>query len=357
MPNSTEDVNQGRGTVMSIQPECPVFGLCGGCAYQDISYSEELAVKEKYLTGLLIRGLNLEENIFHPILPSSEPYHYRSRLDLTLKRTKTGGCLLGFQPQGVHQVVGVHACPIARWEISDFLPELKIRAEAVLPDKYRTANLVVRTGDDKRVLWGGIGKKSLVLKEKDYLWTDIRGKRIYYSLDTFFQANLTFLPRLMDQIESLVCLDSETLFFDLYAGVGLFGIYFADRVGHVVLVEESPNSVALSRFNAAHHRLKNVEIRFGKAESEILRIHTGRAWKRQVAIVDPPRKGLGQEAATLLARLKTLNALLYLSCYPESLLRDLRLFIGEGWKVIRVVPLDFFPRTQHLETLVLLQPY
>ena len=339
-----------------IEPLCPVFGACGGCAYQDISYPEELAKKERLLKQLFQGNLGLGDAVFDPVVASPEPYHYRNRLDLTLRRIKGGEIGLGFQPPLGHRLISIEACAIAREEISGFIPELTKQAARRLPADYRVANLVVRTGDDGKVLWGGIGRGSLALEEKDYLWTEIRGKRIFYSLDTFFQANLSILPLLMDRIRDLAVLDSKTILFDLYAGVGLFGIYFADRAGRVVMIEENASSLKLAGFNRAYHKMDQVEIRAGRVETELPLAASPAAGFRQAAIVDPPRRGLSPEALKALAAMKQFDSLFYLSCHVESLARDLGLFMEAGWHIEKVVPFDFFPKTLHLETLVLLKP-
>ena len=345
--------------ISKVAPLCPVFGVCGGCAYQDIPYSEELAAKERNLKELLGGKLTLDESVFEAVVPSPEPYHYRHRLDLSLKKRFHENKVeyeMGFQVPGSSRLVPVESCAIARREITDFMPELKKQAGARITEKYRTANLVVRTGDDGRVLWGGIGRRSLELLPKDYLWTEVRGRKIFYSLDTFFQANLSILPGLMDKIESLHAFNRETIFFDLYSGVGLFGICFAPQVAKVVMMEESPASVSLANFNTAYHGFKNVKIYQGLVESGLPAVLKEAGEGPRVAFVDPPRKGLAPAVLETLAASRAFEALFYLSCQPESLARDLEKFTSEGWKIEKIVPFDFFPKTNHLETLAVLKP-
>ena len=338
-----------------VEPLCPVFGICGGCFYQDISYADELCIKEKKLRGLFAKSFNLWGDVFQPLVPSPAPYYYRNRLDLTLARSK-GRVLIGFQSYSSKRLVSVGSCAIARKEILDFIPELQKQAQAKLPENYRRANLVVRTGDEGRVVWGGIGRRSLVLKEEDYLWTEISGKRIFYSLDTFFQANLSILPLLIDTIRSLARFDPGTLLWDLYSGVGLFGISFADQVKRVVMIEAGVESTRLAHFNATYHRLENVEIIGGKVEQELPKKINELEGKRNVGFVDPPRKGLSRTVLEMLVKQKNFESFFYLSCQPESLLRDLEVFCESGWKIKQIIPFDFFPRTSHLEVLALLEP-
>lgn len=340
----------------AVRPRCPVFGKCGGCAYQDRLYRDELILKEERLQAYLNDHCGIHRDLFKAIVPSPAEYQSRSRLDLSLKKNKAGDISLGFMPREGKSLVSVTECPIAREEISAFIPELKRRAEEKLPPDYRTANLVVKTDDTGRMLWGGIGRHSLRLEPKDYLWTEIEGRRVFYSLETFFQANLSILPALIREVRELSRMDRETIFLDLYAGVGLFGIVFAPEVKKTVMIEECPGSVQLARYNAAWHGDLTAEVLEGKVERALPFVLAREPERKMTAVIDPPRQGLSEAALECLAGAKSLSALLYLSCYPESLARDLQGFLGKGWRVMRVVPFDFFPKTHHIETLVLLRP-
>ncbi len=341
-----------------VQPLCPVFGECGGCQYQDIPYEEELRLKENQLKKLFTEHLSICDELFESIMPSAQHYHYRDRLDLKLLKTKQGEVSVGFSPEKRFKIVAVDQCPIARREISDFLPELKRQAVIRLPAKYRVANLVVRCGDSHRVHWGGIGRRSLELKPQDYFFTEIRGQKIFYSLDTFFQANLAILPVLMEKIRGLAIWKSKPTFYDLYGGVGLFAIALRDCASRVFLVEESVASIKLAQFNKDYHGFNNFEIISGRVEDHLpglLEIPEEKE-NQNVAMIDPPRAGLSSTALTTLSSTRNLSAILYLSCHPESLVRDLKIFLQHSWRIQNIWPLDFFPRTKHIETLVVLKP-
>ena len=342
-----------------VKPRCPIFGECGGCQYQDISYKDELKIKEAQLKNLFSESEELKgfvsKNTFAPIAASPKQYNYRNRLDMKLLKTRDQKVFMGFSPVARYSVVETDACDIAIKPISDFLPELKKQATEKLPQKYRNASLVVRTGDDGRVFWGGIGKRSLRMDEKDYFWTSISGKKIYYSLDTFFQANLSILPKLISTIKQLKILDKETTFYDLYGGVGFFGVSLYNQVKDVVLVEENIHATKIADYNVKVNGLSNFTIFSGRMEEHFAALPKEKKVQNKVAMIDPPRAGLSQDAAKILASTKAFNSLLYLSCNPGCLVRDLAIFTGNKWKIARIIPFDFFPRTKHLETLVLLK--
>ena len=337
---------------MKTEPLCPLFGTCGGCQYQDIPYEEELSRKEGILKELLTRELGFPENVFDPITPSPESYYYRNRLDLTLRKRNNGERQMGFMLPGTQRLQEVAACAIARKEINDFLPALKEEAVAKLPENYKTANLVVRVGEDGRVFWGGIGRRSLQMKEENYFWTTVKGRKIFYSLDTFFQANLSILEKIILRIESLIEWKKDTVFLDLYSGVGLFGIALANRAHEVVMIEEVVDSVTLARFNVSHHRLENIQMLVGKVETQLPEVLKDLREKPCAALIDPPRGGLVSAAIEALGEAQSPASLFYLSCSPESLARDLKHLAKVGWKARKIMPFDFFPRTRHLEALV-----
>ena len=190
------------------------------------------------------------------------------------------------------------------------------------------------------------------MKEEDYFWTTVKGRKIFYALDTFFQANLSILEKIVSKIESLIEWQGDTIFLDLYSGVGLFGIALADRAKEVVMIESGCDSVKLAHYNVQHHKLNRVKILEGQVEillPEVLKELNG---KPSVALIDPPRAGLAGSAIETLGQAKDLHSLFYLSCSPESLARDLKHLSRVGWQVRKIMPFDFFPRTRHLETLV-----
>jgi len=343
-----------KKSLRRISPLCPVFNECGGCQFQDISYQDELALKHEGLTELFARdGIN--DIVISPIVPSPKEYHYRCRLDLKFLKIRSGAMFMGFSPVKGYQVIEVESCPIAMEAISQFLPELKRQACEKIPAKYRNANLTIKTGDDGRIFWGGIGRKSLRMAPYDFLWTELEGRRIHYSLETFFQANLAILPSLMQVIRGLGVLDSGTTFFDLYGGVGLFGVTFADEVHGVILMEENGHAVTCAQHNTQWNRLKNVHLIEGRVEDFFASVLERVGSRRRVAMIDPPRAGLSPSVRDMLARAHGLDALIYLSCNPQTLVRDLKDLRPSGWRISEVIPFDFFPRTRHLETLVLMQ--
>lgn len=336
-------------------PRCPVFGRCGGCQYQDIPYTDELRLKASFLEKFLKEHLGGIAFDLLPPVPSPKIYHYRDRLDLRLKKTRAGSIHIGFSPQGRGPVLEIEQCPIAMEAISDFIPQLKKEAAAFLPAKYKMANLTVRCGEGQAVRWGGIGRRSLILQPEDYFVTRLCGKEIYFSLDTFFQANLSILPGVMEVLRSFNVWSKEASFFDLYGGVGLFGLCVHDLVRKVVNIEENVHAVKLARHNIEINKVPNMELFEGRVEAVLPGMLEKEASENNILMVDPPRAGLSPQAVGLLNSVKRSQYLIYLSCDPETLCGNLRDLVSGSWRIVSVQPFDFFPRTRHLETLVLLK--
>lgn len=338
-----------------LSQACPVFGVCGGCQYHDMDYPAELAMKESSLKEVLRAELPLEDRLFHPVASSPKILHYRNRLDLKLIHRRNGDVHVGFSPADRGPVIEIEACPIAMEAISSFIPRLRQEAAALIPKKYRMANLTVRCGEGEGVRWGGIGKRSLRLEARDYFHIDILGRRIYYSLDTFFQANLSILPSLIDFLRAQDIWSRDAVFFDLYGGVGFFGMCVNDLVSRVVNIEENVHAVRLARYNMSANTLGNVEALEGRVEDILPRLLAEASTGENIVMVDPPRAGLSKDAVSLLNGLERARYLVYLSCDPGNLAVNLKDLAAGGWDIVLVRPFDFFPRTRHLETLVILK--
>jgi len=336
-------------------PRCPVFGTCGGCQHQDIPYAEELRLKGAQLREELGRLIDVRSLNIQPVIASPQIYNYRSRLDLKLVKTRRGTIHIGFTPAEKGPVVEITACPIAMAQISAFLPQLREEATSRLTGRYQTANLTVRCGDGAAVHWGGIGRRSLRLEEKDYFSTKVCGLEICYSLDTFFQANLSILPDLARVLRSFPVWSKSASFFDLYGGVGLMGLMVHDLVGRVCNIEENVHSVRLANYNIVRNALSNVDVCEGRVEDLLPGLLAKSASDDNVVMVDPPRAGLSQDAVTHLIEMPRVRHLVYLSCSPASLAENLTDLNKALWETVIIQPLDFFPRTRHLETLVLLR--
>ncbi len=338
-----------------VAPVCSVYGRCGGCQYQHIPYEDELLLKESLLKELFAGKPGMSSVQFFPIVRSPREYGYRHRLDLKLTRWRDGQIFIGFSPVGKGPVIEVGSCPIAMEAVSSFIPQLRQEASSMLPPKYRMANLTVRCGDVGEPRWGGIGKRSLVLGKDEYLSVTIDQDKIFYSLDTFFQANLSILPVLRDVLRAFPIWSKDAVFFDLYGGVGLFSLMVRDLVKKVVDIEENVHAIRLAKHNMMYNRAANMDVFEGRVEEVLPMLLTSVTSSDNIVMVDPPRAGLSEDTIKLLGQIPRAKHLVYLSCDPQSFLENLNGLSTGGWRLKVVQPFDFFPRTRHLETLALFE--
>ncbi len=335
-------------------PLCPFFGQCGGCQYQDIPYEEELRLKGAAFKEALAAKVDCASWDIKPVVASPKVYHYRNRLDLKLVRTRKGTIHIGYSPAAKGQILEIERCPIGMEKIADYVATLRADASANLPEKYRMANLTLRCGDGDKVFWGGIGRKSNHLSSENYFYFEFQGKKIHYSLDTFFQANLSILPLLAEQMRALPIWSKDVVVFDLYGGVGLLGLMVHDLVKGVINIEENTHAVSVADHNVKANGIANVATLEGRVENVLPGLLDQMDSAENIIIVDPPRAGLTDKAIANIIGLSKVRHLLYLSCNPETLAANLSGLMAGGWSLSFVQPFDFFPRTRHLEALVLL---
>ena len=352
-----------------VEPKCSYFGTCGGCAFQDLEYAAQLELKRNSVQEALSSFSCQSAFQVYPTTPSPKPYHYRHMISLTVKR-RHGVLRMGFMGRDGHGFLPVETCPIADERISQFLPQALAKLEVLPPKRrFRTSQIVLRVGDDGDII------TSLRSDGGRKLECTVLGKQFSYSVSSFFQNNYSILESFVQTIRSSLrgglkadeaISDSEiaslTSFvrndvggtlFDLYSGVGLFGILLADSYEHVIGIEEGYEAVQYAQQNAERNQVENILFREGKVEALLPELSLA-VRKPLHVIVDPPRTGLKPEVVRSLLKLPV-DRLVYVSCSLDSLVRDLKLLL-KRFQIAAVQPIDLFPQTKHIETIVLLEP-
>ncbi len=373
-----------------VVPACVHFGACGGCQYQMAAYPAQLAVKTAILGEIFARagltGLPEPQTIASP-----EPYGYRNRIRLRVGQGASSFAL-GYNVRGSREFLPVRMCPIAA-------PVLPRAAEALLavaarhPDaaSWLAAAAEVEffcTADETRVqvtllctrkpprdvsafshfaealhrelpaLAGaaavrvdprsGRALETLAAWGAPGLPCTVSEETYWVTRGAFFQVNRFLLPALVD----LVCAGrSGELAWDLFAGVGLFSRVLARGFGAVTAVESNP--VASADLRAALRRLGPRHRAVEATTLDFLRRAVLERERPELVVLDPPRAGAGDEVCALLARL-TPREIVYLSCDPATLARDLAVLTRTGYRVLALHLIDLFPQTYHVETLAVL---
>jgi len=356
-----------------IQPQCPYFAACGGCHYQHSGYTAQLENKRAILKETLLRNGKLEwkgEIITH----SGEPWGYRNRSRFKVR----GGAefAIGYYRMGSNELLPVKQCPISSPAINRMLGHLwALGASGKVPAGVNEIEVFADHADSKMLLEIYLAPDAPEMR--DFAATlqakapDIKGiacfasaaetgneppkyavgdttlpyqvgeKSFKVSAGSFFQVN-RFLVR--ELVQTVVGDFHGKIALDLYAGVGLFGAHLSKRFDQVFAVESSPNSGADLQANA----VKNVVPVRSTAEGFLPRCIN---MQPDLVVVDPPRAGLGAKATQLMAALRV-KRIVYVSCDPATLSRDVRLFLETGYHVEQVHLVDLFPQTFHIESVV-----
>jgi tRNA/tmRNA/rRNA uracil-C5-methylase (TrmA/RlmC/RlmD family) len=276
-----------------------------------------LELKRKQITDLFQRIGGFPNPVVLPVEPSPRAYGYRNRIMIRSQWNKPEQRLnVGYLRWDNRLVVDVEECPIAEPALSEQIR--RVRAEP--PPK------------------GGL---KVTLRMAPEGWE--------LPPDSFFQNNLFLLPKLVETVRDCLHQSGARCLVDAYCGVGFFSVELAGLVEAFLGVEVDPLAVQAARRNAAHHRRRNGEFYAGRTEDLLPDILRRFPAEKTAMILDPPRAGCPRPSLERLRR-AGLRQIIYVSCHPATLARDLNvLCAGDVFKLLRVIPLDMFPQTQHVE--------
>lgn len=374
-----------------VIPACPLFPRCGGCQWQMMSYEAQLRHKINLIKEAFEKIGKMSEIPLLQIEGMHSPWGFRNKVILPLKRLK-GRVIMGFYSVGTHKIVDMDTCPIQLPQFNALIEPFKklIEREPVtiyneLKHRGKLRNLVLRgsekTGEtlvilvmkdhglsvnlarkieelDRERIIGVVeninrektniilGKESRKVTGRDYYYEKALGLTFKVSALSFFQTNLEMAERLLSFMLEIT--DEYRTVVDAYSGVGLFSLHFAKKAGSVIGIEESPSSHYDSLDNLEINSIYNVEFIEGKVENVLPTIKMP-----ELLIVDPPRRGLEKEVLREIVERKP-REILYVSCNPVTLARDVKRLVESGYKFELLKPFDFFPHTHHIETLAYL---
>ena len=301
-----------------VEPECPYFGRCGGCAYQHINYEHQLAIKWRQVRDALQRIGKLKDAPIRPIIPSPKQYAYRNRITVHAQDGVTG-----FFRRDSHRLIDIERCSISSDEVNRALAEL--RAQPYVSDGHYT----LRAGSEVRV---------------------------------FAQTNDEVANALRDLVVDLVP-SNQGVLIDAYCGAGFFAKALLDKFERVIGIDWDKFAIDAARENATAKETYiagDVETELGRAAQQTRKgdlqfapavIPTSRdSLKSVTLIVDPPATGLSENVRKAVIDLAP-EILIYVSCNPPTLARDLR-ELQEKFTIDSVTPLDMFPQTAEIEVAV-----
>jgi tRNA/tmRNA/rRNA uracil-C5-methylase (TrmA/RlmC/RlmD family) len=310
-------INVVKPSADRAEPLCRYFADCGGCQYQHLSYAAQLRVKHKQVRDLFQRIGGFDPALIDPVIPCPEPYGYRNRIMIRSQWDKfKQGLNIGFIRADNRLVVDIEECKIAEPALNTQIQEVRKNP----PPK------------------GGL---KVVLRVAPEGW--------HVPRDSFFQNNFFLLPKLVEAVRERLRDAGARFLIDAYCGVGFFSIEVADLVQEFVGVEVDTAAIHAARRNAEERGRRNGHFLAGRTE-QLLPHMLGRFEAAATTLIlDPPRTGCPPEMLSAL-RAHPPKQVLYVSCHPATLTRDLNVLCADNvFQVKKIVPLDMFPQTQHVE--------
>ncbi len=322
-----------------VEPPCPYFGDCTGCQWQHVDYSRQLDVKRDLVIDALRRVGGFHQPNVSEVIPSPDQLGYRNHARFTIGPNGT----LGYVHREARRFVPVDRCLLMHQGINDILAKLQGRCQETTQLSIRYG---VNTGD------------YLVQPTLAALAPDLPTGQTHYREETmgvsfrvaspsFFQVNLAQLERIVHLVRERLHLSGAETIVDAYAGVGTFALLLAPYAGKIIAIEDSPAAVEDARANA--QAVTNVEFILGRTEDALAAFDES----PDALILDPPRKGCHPAALNAVERLAP-QRVVYVSCDPATLARDLKLLCAGAFYLEEVQPIDMFPQTHHVESIATL---
>lgn len=384
-----------------FEPQCVHFTACGGCRLQHTSYEEQLKLKTALVRDSLRRIGGLGEVVVNETLGMEQAWHYRNKVHFKIER-RDGRYQLGFYEEGSHYLTDFFSTENRRQsgcllvdndlnQLASLCSELLNKhgsdlepgffRHLVLRKAFFTGEMmaVIVTGDQDwrqekgfvnefiaqqpgitslvRSIHTGksgeiMGKEFRLLAGREVIYDRLNHLTFRISPDSFYQVNPLQTLVLYDKAEEFAALTGAETVLDAYSGIGTIALYLARCAKNVYGLEVVPAAVEDARHNAVLNKIGNVEFLAGKVEN-LLPVLAGQGFRPDVVVLDPPRRGCDRVVLDTVIAM-AVPRLVYVSCDPGTLARDLRYLAGKGYRTKGVQPVDMFPWTHHVETVVLM---
>lgn len=378
----------------SNPPVCPLAKKCGGCDYQGMPYEQQLKEKEQAVRKLM-KGIGEVS----PIIGAKEPYHYRNKVHAVFSRQKNGEIVSGIYQEGSHRVVPVDECQIENEKADEIivsvrklLKSFKIKVYDEDTDFGLLRHVMVRTGYvsgqimvvlvvrspifpsknnfvkalravhpeittivlnvNERKTNMVLGERNITIYGKGYIEDTLCGCTFRISPTSFYQINPVQTERLYKTAMMLARLNKRNVVIDAYCGIGTIGMVAAKTVKEVIGIELNAEAVRDANANAKRNHMDNIRFVQGDA-GKFMEGMADREEQVDVVFMDPPRSGSDEAFLKSLLVLAP-KKIVYISCNPETQARDLRVLCKRDYQVETIQPVDMFPFTTHVETVVLL---
>ena len=321
-----------------VNPLCKYYGHCGGCCYQHLSYEHQMEIKKLQVEEVFKKIGSVAAPPVSETVASPEIYHYRGKAQFHRDSTSAAP-QLGFLDISGGKIVDIERCEIMEETINKKISRLR-------------EDLFIRNQKDARLnIWSEL--PSDYTNRKGQMKRLAGGREFLVPTDGFFQANLFLTDALAAKVCSLATSGQVTNLIDTYCGCGLFSILLAPFAGNILGIELNEESIKFARINAEKENMKNVKFIQGDVEKILARRHLLPEGEIDVIILDPPRAGCSKMILESIASMQP-RKIIYVSCNPATQARDIKFLCENGYNLLRLLPFDMFPQTQHIEVLGLL---
>lgn len=375
---------------------CPYAKKCGGCQYTDMPYEKQLAKKQRQVETLL-----KEFGKVRPIIGMADPTHYRNKVHAVFDFQKGRGIVTGIYQERSHRVVPVSGCLLEHEKAGAVVASVRELAKSfklktydedsgygllrhvlvrvgqatgevmvvlvlsspIFPSKNHfvrelcklhpeIVTIVVNVNNKKTSMV--LGEKEQVIYGKGYIEDELLGKRFQISPKSFYQVNTLQAEALYRKAASYAALTGKELALDAYCGIGSIALTAAAGARKVIGVELNPDAVRDAIGNAKRNQMEHVDFYQNDAGRFLTQVADA-GEKVDVVFLDPPRDGSTEEFLEAMLRMAP-KRIVYISCNPETLARDLRHLTGQGrYRMVEATPIDMFPFTEHCEVACLLK--
>ncbi|NPA53213.1 MAG: 23S rRNA (uracil(1939)-C(5))-methyltransferase RlmD [Aquificae bacterium] len=361
-----------------IEPVCKYFTYCGGCDYQHIPYEKQLQIKKDILKETLQRIGKIENPHIEKVIPSQEPFYYRNRTQIKIK-----GERVGFYKKESKEIINIDYCYLLKEDLNhvlqgtrEILPYLTFQPVEVHAYSSNQDELLVKFVYPRRIKRFPLGLKHL----RSFLSENIKGVGIYrgkpdgtterlftignifayekvqditfrVSIDSFFQVNRFQVENLINEVVEEFKEKKYKNVIDFYCGVGTLTLPVARYVENIVGIESNPYAVQDANHNRKLNNIKNTKFYRMESKEGVKLIDQ---LNPDAVILDPPRTGLSKQIIDKI-NISSIEKVVYVSCNPSTLARDINLFTEAGFEVKKIKMIDMFPQTYHIESITVLE--
>lgn len=385
-----------------VNPKCKIADRCGGCSIQHINYEKQLEIKQNRVISCLerIAGFDLSYVEVAPIIGMEDPYYYRNKVQLPVGKNKEGKIVMGFYAKRTHSIINMETCYIQSdinndifKIVGEFLQRNNISIYNEKTHKGLVRHIITRVGFTTGevmvclVINGKkLGKQEELIKEltkisgmtsislnynlentnvimgekvktiwgRDYITDYIGDIKYQISPTSFYQVNPIQTKVIYEKALEFADLTGKETVWDLYCGIGTISLFMAGKAKQVYGVEIVEDAILDARRNAKLNNIDNAEFFIGAAEEVLPEKCKEDSVHADVIVVDPPRKGCYESLLDTIVEISP-EKVVYVSCDPATLARDLKYLAEKGYELRKVQAIDQFPHTMHVESIILLQ--